>query len=224
LENQNYDQQIIWETNYRLTLAYARTKDEKFFDHISFFKNDLNNLDYHFLLGFYYRNKGNRSKALENYTKALEYYPEHSRSKREIVNIYLSLGNYDEALDLARDNYEKRQTNIYHIHSYFISIIRRKKPTTSNDIKVLGRLMNSVKSNPDIKSDDILRCMQGEYAYYIEKNIDKANEILLEAIKLNHNKNYPKKSLSEIYKIAGLNNAYEELNSAVIDEDDDESY
>ncbi|UJF29293.1 toll/interleukin-1 receptor domain-containing protein [Kaistella sp. 97-N-M2] len=223
LENQNYDQQIIWETNYRLTLAYARTKNEKFFDHISFFRNETNNLDYYFLLGFYYRHKGNRMKALENYSKALQYYSEHSRSKREIVNIYLSLGQYDDAVDLAKDNYEKRKTNIYHIHSYFVSIIRRKK-TSSSDIKILETLMNSVKSNPDIKSDDILRCMQGEYAYYIENDINKANEILLEAIKLNQNKNFPKKSLSEIYKNAGLDDAYEEINSTNIEEDDNENY
>lgn len=227
LENQNYDQQIIWETNYRLTLAYARTKNEKFFDYISFFNNEINKLEYYFLLGFYYRHRGNRTKALENYTKVLDYYPEHSRSKREIVNIYLSLGQYDNALDLAKDNYEKRQTNIYHIHSYFVSIIRRKK-TNKSDIKILESLMKSVKLNPDIKSDDILRCMQGEYSYYIENNINKANEILLEAIKLNQNKNYPKKSLSEIYKNAGLNDAYEELNSTEIDihidEEDDENY
>lgn len=101
LENSNYDQQIIWETNYRLTLAYARTRNDKFFDFISFFKNETNNLDYYFLLGFYHRHKGNKSKALEYYHKALEYYPEHSRTKREIVNLYLSLGQYEDALELV---------------------------------------------------------------------------------------------------------------------------
>ncbi|MEC5395903.1 TIR domain-containing protein [Bergeyella sp. RCAD1439] len=164
LENSNYDQQIIWETYYRLTLAYARTKNDKFFDHISFFKNEINNLDYYFLLGFYHRHKGNKSKALEYYHKALEFYPEHSRTKRELVNLYLSLGQYEDALELAKENYEKRKTNIYHIHSYFISVIRRKKQFTSSEITTLQTLMNAVESNPDIKSDDILRCMKGEYA------------------------------------------------------------
>ncbi|MDR1774003.1 MAG: TIR domain-containing protein [Clostridioides sp.] len=161
LENSNYDQQIIWETNYRLTLAYARTRNDKFFHYISFFKNEINNLDYYFLLGFYHRHKGNKSKALEYYHKALEYYPEHPRTKREIVNLYLSLGQYEDALELAKENYEKRKTNIYHIHSYFISVIRRKKQFTSSEITTLQTLMNAVESNPDIKSDDILRCMKG---------------------------------------------------------------
>lgn len=222
LENSNYDRQIIWETNYRLTLAYARTRNDKFFDHISFFKNEINNLDYYFLLGFYHRHKGNKSKALEYYHKALEFYPEHSRTKREIVNLYLSFGQYEDALELAKENYEKRKTNIYHIHSYFISVIRRKKQFTSSEITTLQTLMNAVESNPDIKSDDILRCMKGEYAYYVESNLDLANDILLEAIQLNENKNYPKKSLSEIYRKEGLNEALDELNNYNDIDDSDE--
>jgi len=221
LENQNYDQQIIWETNYRLTLAYARTRNDKFFDYISFFKNDVNQLDYHFLLGFYHRRKGNKNKALEYYHKALNYYPEHSRTKREIVNLYLSLGKYEEALDLAKENYEKRKTNIYHIQSYFISLIRRKKQFSSSELNILKTLMQSIESSPDFKSDDILRCMKGEFAYYVDNNIKLANEILLEAIQLNENKNYPKKSLSDIYRREGLNEAVEELNN-FDDSDDDE--
>lgn len=222
LENSNYDQQIIWETKYRLTLAYARTKNDKFFDHISFFKNDINNLDYYFLLGFYHRHKGNKSKALEYYHKALEYYSDHSRTKREIVNLHLSLGQYDEALELAKENYEKRKTNIYHIHSYFISLIRRRKQFSNSEIDTLQTLMDAVESNPDIKSDDILRCMKGEYTYYVESNLELANDILLEAIQLNDNRNYPKKSLSEIYRKEGLSDAIDELNNHHDIDDSDE--
>lgn len=219
LENQNYDSQIIWETEYRLTLAYARTKNDKFFDHISYFKNDTNNLDYYFLLGFYYRNKGNKPKALENFEKALMVYPDHSRTKREIVNIYLSQNKYQEALELARQNFEKRQTNIYHIHSYFTCLVRRQVPFTDSIINTLQKLMNAIESSPDVKSEDILRCIQGEYAFYVEGDFEKANEILLEAVSLNQNRIYPKKSLLEIYRKKGLESAYEELNSS--DEIDD---
>ncbi|MEZ4874761.1 MAG: TIR domain-containing protein [Flavobacteriaceae bacterium] len=222
LENSNFDQQIIWETNYRLTLAYARTKNDKFFEYISFFKNNINNLDYYFLLGFYHRHKGNKSKALEYYHKALEFYPEHSRTKREIVNLHLSLGQYDEALELAKENYEKRKNNIYHIHSYFVSLIRRKMQFSSSEITTLQTLMSAVESNPDTKSDDILRCMKGEYAYYVESNLRSSNDILLEAIQLNDNKNYPKKSLSEIYRKEGLNEALGELNNFEDIDDSDE--
>lgn len=167
------------------------------------------------MLGFYHRHKGNKSKALEYYFKALGVYPDHSRTKREIVNIYLSLGKYEDALGLAKENYEKRQTNIYHIHSYFISLIKSKRKITDSVIATLNKLMDAIKFSPDIKSDDILSCMQGEYAYYIEGDFEKANEILLEAIKINQNKNYPQKSLIEIYRKEGLNSAIEELDSII---------
>lgn len=223
IENKNYDQQIIWETHYRLTLAYARTRNDKFFDYISYFKNEVNKLDYYFLLGFYYRHKGNKSRALDNYQKALGIYPDHSRTKREIVNLYLSLGKYKDALDLSRENYEKRQTNVYHIHSFFICLIRSQAKVTTTVVRTLKKLMEAVESSPDIKSEDILRCMQGEYAYYIENDFNKANDTLLEAIKINRNKNYPKKSLLEIYRKRGLDSAYEELNSnEEIDETDED--
>ena len=67
LKETNYDEQILWETKYRLTLAYARTKDERFFDYIGNFDRG-NKLDYYFLLGFYYRHKGELARALDYYS------------------------------------------------------------------------------------------------------------------------------------------------------------
>lgn len=220
LESSNYDAQIIWETNYRLTLAYARTKNDAFFNYISFFKNESNSLDYYFLLGFYHRHKGTKNKALEYYYKALGVYPEHSRTKREIVNILLSQEKYSDALDIAKGNYEKRRTNIYHIHSYFICLIRKEGEINERELNILNNLMIAVKASGDIKAEDIYRCMEGEFAYYVENNLEKANDILLEAIRLNENKNYPKRSLLEIYKKDGMQDAFDELNSEELFEDE----
>ncbi len=220
LAKTNYDEQIIWETTYRLTLAYARTKNDKFFDYISYFRNESNNLDYYFLLGFYHRHANKKDRALEYYYKALGVYPEHSRSKREIVNILLSQGKYEEALNLAKANYEKKRTNIFHIHSYFISIIRRRKKITSEEKTILTELIESIKRSSDIKAEDITRCMEGEFEYYVKNNLTRAIDILEEAFKLNDNKIYPQKSLLEIYKRRGMKDAYDKLKkNKDIDED-----
>ena len=64
---------------------------------------------------------------------------------REMVNIRLSLGQYDEALDLARQNYLHRKTNIYHIQSYFIALIRRRKSLTNDERCELQGLINEVE-------------------------------------------------------------------------------
>ena len=80
--------------------------------------------------------------------------------------------------------------------------------------------MSAVKNSSDIKAEDIYRCMEGEYAFYIEDEFERANEILLEAIKLNENKSYPKRSLLGIYKKNGNQEAFEELNSEDFSEDE----
>jgi hypothetical protein len=224
LENsRNYDEQIIWETEYRLTLAYARTKDERFFDHIGYFNNTTSKLDYYFLLGFYHRHKNEKDLALEYYNKVLDINSNHSRAKREKVIILLSKGEYQEALDLARGNYEKRRTNIYHIHSYFVCIIRRRIMMSEKEISILNELIAAAEKSSDIKAEDIARCMKGEYEYYINNNMPKASSILKEAIKLNNNKVYPRKSLLEIYKRRGMDNEYDLLKQSA-NGDDEEFY
>ena len=42
--------------------------------------------------------------------------------------------------------------------------------------------------------------MEGEYAYYVKNDINQARDILKNAIEMNENKSYPKKSLYEIYR------------------------
>ena len=91
-------------------------------------------------------------------------------------------------------------TNIYHIHSYFICLIRRKEYLVPHDIMVLDSLLESMKDNVATKAEDMARCMEGEYAYYVKNDINRARDILKNAIDMNENKSYPQKSLYEIYR------------------------
>lgn len=209
LKNSNYDSQILWETRYRLSLAYARTQDSRFLESVNVFRSD-NKLDYNFLMGFYYRHKRDATKALEHFEKVLQMSPDNSRAKREKVNVLLSVGKYVEALDLAKENYEQNKSNIFHIHSYFISIIRRHGLNESEKI-ILKGLMDEVKQNEAPKADDILRCMKGEYAFYVELNTMLAINILRDAMAVNVNSIYPIKSLIEVYRRSGQTVAAEEL-------------
>lgn len=200
METRSYEEQILWQTRYWLTSALSKKKDNRALEQLGYFKD--NGVAYNFLKGFYYRNIGERSIAMECYEKVLKLNPKHQRSKREKVNILLSLGKYSEAYELAKENYEYDKTNIYHIHSFFISLVRRKEYLTITDIGVLDDLIRDMESRIDRKAEDMSRCMKGEYAYYVKNDLDQARLILLEAIHLNENKNYPKKSLKEIYKSA----------------------
>ena len=198
LSDTNYDEQIMWETRYWQTAAMAKCKDRRALDNIKFFKND--SVAQNFLKGFYYRHIGEKKKALDCYYRVLEKDGNHARSKREIVNILLSQGKYAEALDMAKDNYSMNKTNIYHIHSYFICLIRRKEYLVPQDIKVLDSLLESMKDNIATKAEDMARCMEGEYAYYVKNDISRARDILKDAIAMNEDISYPQKSLFEIYR------------------------
>lgn len=198
LNDTNYDQQIMWETRYWQTAAMAKCKDRRALDNIKYFKND--SVAQNFLKGFYYRHIGEKEKALDCYYRVLEKDGNHARSKREIVNILLSQGKYSEALEMAKENYSMNKTNIYHIHSYFICLIRRKEFLVPQDIKVLDSLLESMKDNIATKAEDMARCMEGEYAYYVKNDINRARDILKDAISLNEDKTYPQKSLFEIYR------------------------
>ena len=69
-------------------------------------------------------------------------------------------------------------------------------------------------SRVDHKAEDMVRCMKGEYAYYVRNDLNRARLLLLEAVQLNENKNYPKKSLWEVYKAAKLQHEFGQLGLA----------
>lgn len=209
LETRNYDEQILWQTRYWLTSALSKLKDRKALDYLRFFKE--NAVVYNFLRGFYYRNIGERNEAMACYDKVLKIDPRHQRSKREKVNILLSWGKYEDAYELAKENYENDKNNIYHIHSYFITLVRRQEYLTHEDIVLLEDLIADMDSRVDHKAEDMVRCMKGEFAYYVKNDLNRARLLLLEAVQLNENKNYPKKSLWDVYKAAKLLHEFGQL-------------
>ena len=198
----NYDEQIVWETRFWQTNALCKAKDSKALENLAFFRKD--SITYYYLKGFYYRHLGDKSKALDAYYKVLEKDPEHYRSKREIVNVLLSQKKYEDAYEMAKSNYEKDKANIYHMQAYFIALIRRSEYLTPSDIRVLDDLIRNAEASVNIKAADIVRCMKGEYAYYVKRDIKEATHLLLDAYNQNESKMYPQKSLLEIYRSAKL--------------------
>lgn len=200
LVNTNYDNQIMHETKYLLLQSYARVGNEKFFKYINEFKDDP--VSYHFLKGFYFRFKKDMNAALQEFSEVLKKSPDHSRTLREIVNIYLSQGRFDEALPAARNNYYQRRTNIFHLQSYFIALSRRKD-ISEDDKNEIEKLLSEAErlSTSYQKAMDIYSCMKGEFEYFILKDYSHAESTLKEALNTNENKTYPYRSLKEIYRL-----------------------
>ncbi len=202
LRNRNLDDQVVWELKYHRVKVYARTSNEqKFWTALHDIK--LSEIDKEFLIGFYYRNSRNHleiEKALEHFNNVLNVNPGHQRSKREIVNTYILLEEYNSALKLAEENHKNNPEDLLHLQSYFIVLIRHSdfdKSTQKIDIESLIERANEMS---DPRVDDVVRCMEGEKAYYVDDNIEKAEKILQEATRINKNKRFPLKSLLAIYK------------------------
>ena len=214
LENTSkFDEAIIRETRYWLCLALARTGNESFFDEVRHFNGYNNkNKDYNFLMGFYFRNNNDPQRAEEFYNKVLRYDSDHSKTKRELVNVYLISGQYPKALDLSKENYQKYKTNVFHIHAYFSCLVR-KGNIKQDEKETLEFLMYSVKKNLHKKSGDILETMKGDFEFYIQNNLEGAISILELALKTSTNKYYAYKSLKEIFQKRDMKEAIVKLES-----------
>lgn len=202
LENENkFDYQIVRETNFWLCLAFCRKQNEKFFEAIGYFKNFDNEsqIDYHFLLGFYYRNGDKMEKAEKHFLEVLKIDENHSRTKRELVNVYLREGKYMQALNWAKDNYNKYKTNILHIQAYFTCLIK-KNDKSESEINIINELLENAAKSLDKKAPDILREMNAEFSYYIQGHKHEAIDMLNEALKMNSNNYFAFRALTEIYK------------------------
>jgi TIR domain/Tetratricopeptide repeat len=211
LENESkFDWEIIRETKNWLCLAYCRTRNEKFFDVVRAFKNEHGDSlkDYYFLLGFFYRNTDRMDLAEDNFLKVLELDENHSRTKRELVNVYLRLGEYRRALNWARDNYYRFKTNILHIQAYFTCLVKQGEEA---DINIVEELLENANKSLDKKAPDIFKEMNAEFAYYVNRDYPRAVYSLEEALKMNPANYFAYRALLEIYKRAGKQKEIETL-------------
>lgn len=198
--HRNAYEDIIRSINYWLCCALCRKKDRRFFSEVKYFENSP--YSYYFLNGFYYRHTKKYPQAKDFYTKALSHTREYdednyaSKSEHEMVMVCMTLGDYDEALNLAEHSYKKNSSNSYHIESYFRCLVRSAHP----DRSTLCRLMDEMHKSFDSHREIIYETMQAEYRFYVMGGFTEAIEKLRRTI-ANHSgkyRNYPLRSLREI--------------------------
>jgi tetratricopeptide (TPR) repeat protein len=207
LENKsNMDSGMNREIRYWLCLALAREKDPRFEKEVKY----IDGADFDFLYGFFYRRKRDFDKAISSFKKALDKSPNFNRAKRELVNVLLSKGQYTEALDVARQNYNNAKANAFHIQAYFICLIR-KLPIGPSESKTLKYLLESIKKTNDRKADELYGTMMGEFEFYVNKDVPRAIQVLTESLKNSQYKYYPFKALLELYIKQGQYSSAEAL-------------
>lgn len=192
----NFFGEVVWELTYWLCLALCRTlKDkennrERFWNTVGYFKG----ADADFLKGFYHRYDENFAKAESFFKKALENSPNMDRAKHELVTVLQRQGKYQEALGLAKENYEKSNgDNSYHAHAYFQCLVRNPR-LSGSDLSMIKKLMKDVEESFSDKRYEMLASMEIDYASLIEH---KKPEEVLELIR-EKKKHFPQSKSVEI--------------------------
>ncbi len=178
---------IIFEIRHYLCSAYARKRDNKFFDEVQFVDNQAEQC---FLKGFYYRLQGKFQKSIEWYKKAIELNKKFSRANREIVQVYLNVYDFDKAYTQSKINYKQWSNNVYHIHAYCISIFYQEK--NNNNIPLLKELIKKLElSQYNYRAKQMYHECSALYYTYYEDNFEKAISIINNSIKEFPSSMYP---------------------------------
>ena len=195
-DSSRYERNTIREFKYWLCLSLARTSDTRFMQEVEYFENSA---DYNFLKGFYYRIAHKLDEAEDCLYEALAYSPNHQRSKRELVNVLIMKDDFEGGLQMAKENFERQKTNPFHIQGYFICLIQVNSNNISAVREELDKLMNLIGKLTDPKARSIQTTMKGEYAYFVDKDLKKAAQILEDSVNGSHNI-FSCKVLEDIYR------------------------
>ena len=194
LQEKYIDKRISREVRYWLCLSLARKRDKRILEVVQ----KIDGPDHNFVLGFYYRLVGRLDDAAEKLTYVLEKSPGFYRAKRELVQVYLNLGEYDKAFSLAKDNYEKDKNNPYHIQSYFRCLIKSTISSIQDNKEELRRLLESLKSNPHRKAKELYMQAKAQFKATVVNDQTRALNDADDAISAFPRSTYPPLTKIEI--------------------------
>lgn len=157
--------EVLQDIRYYLCLALAKKKNERLLKEVQHIKGD----EHSFLLGFYYRLYGRYQEALVRFDKIVDAPYVGARAKREIVQVYVQLEEYDKALGFAKRNYENNRGNQFHTQAYFNCLINSDSPSEHSD-KLHSLIVNlrAISSDQSNEMADI-----AEALYYAKALSDK---------------------------------------------------
>lgn len=178
------DDRIIFEIRYLLCSALAKLRNKRFLSEVQ----KIDGADHDFLFGFYYRQIGKFDKALERINSSLEKRANFSKAKREKVQAYIGMQDYDSALELARINYENYKDNPYHIQAYFSCIIKSDNQTDKKEI--LHELIQNIENNGSSLAKEMTLRFRAQYAAFIDGDYEESMALIDKAIEMNKSINY----------------------------------
>ncbi len=199
------DDRIIFEIRYLLCSALAKLRNPRFLSEVQ----KIDGADHDFLFGFYYRQIGKFDKALERINSSLEKRANFSKAKREKVQAYIGMQDYDSALDLARINYENYKDNPYHIQAYFSCII--KSDNQSDKKEILHELISNIENIGSSLAKEMTLRFKAQYAAFIDGDYEEAISLIDQAIDMNKSIHYARLVKFDIAERFGDLNTMEDI-------------
>ncbi len=180
---ERYDSEVQRRIQSYFCRALARQLDDKFYSEVNFFKHGAqadfrDQVEYDFLNGFMYRNRGQYDKARQRYLAVLQRRPNHASAMREIVSALRGMEDYESAYSYAKKNYERDSENPYHIQSYFDILIRRFPKLSDSEKEQLEEMRITIERINSSKPLNAYYEIEALYAMYIEDDKEKTVAIL----------------------------------------------
>lgn len=149
------DLKVSQDIRYYLCLSLARQKDKRVMQEAM----KIHGPEHDFVLGYYYRVSGRHADAIERLSKIVSTPYIASRAKRELVQVYLYIEEFNKALVMARENYEANRGNQYPIQSYLHCLLNTENLT--QNIAEIERLISELEQIGSSQSKEMSLIAKG---------------------------------------------------------------
>jgi len=179
------DKQVCDDVRYYLCLSLARQKDKRVLQEAI----KIRGPEHDFVLGYYFRLCGRHIDAITRLSKLITMPYIASRAKRELVQVYLYIEEFDLALEMARENYEANKGNQFPIQSYLHCLLNSNDPNKHRGEII--RLIEELGQIGSIQSKEMMFIAQGMYEARLNNSKPRAYNYMDDAIALNQDTHYP---------------------------------
>lgn len=186
------EHRVSQDIRYYLCLALAKKKDKRMLKEVQKIKGD----EHVFLIGFYYRLCGRLKEALEQFELIVEAKYVGDRAKREIVQVYVQLEEYDLALGYAKINYEEHRGNQFHTQAYFNCLVNSKEAQENSSI--LRELIENLRDINSEQSTEMADIAGALYLAKIEGNKVSAIDKIQDCVNMRPDSHYPLLTLCDL--------------------------
>lgn len=120
---------------------------------------------------------------MESIDKCLAESSSFTRAKREKVQSLIGMQDYDVAIELAKVNYLNDSDNMYHIHAYFMCVLKSDKVDKREEI--LTELIKESEALSTEMAKEMTLRFNAQFEAYINNNYDAALDFIEQAISAN---------------------------------------